>query len=32
MGGAVPVVGQIISGASIVVDIYSAGKEIAKCN
>jgi RHS repeat-associated protein len=32
LGGAVPGVGQVISGASIVADIYSAGKEIAGCN
>jgi hypothetical protein len=31
LASATPVVGQIISGASIVVDIYGAGKEIATC-
>jgi hypothetical protein len=29
---AATIVGQVISGASIVVDIYSAGKEIANCH
>ena len=32
LASATPVVGQIISGASIVVDIYGAGKEIATCH
>jgi hypothetical protein len=32
LASATPVVGQIIAGASIVVDAFSAGKEIARCN
>jgi len=31
LAGAAPIYGQIISGASIVLDFYSAGKEIANC-
>jgi hypothetical protein len=32
LASATPVVGQLISGASIVVDVIGAGKDIAKCN
>lgn len=32
VAGATPVVGQVISGLSILADVYGAGKEIANCN
>jgi hypothetical protein len=32
LAGATPVVGQAISAVSILVDVYSAGKDIYKCH